>query len=267
MKRRLDGSRREAKIRLRRLCGHGVMNHADISSFSVSAVSQEVTLTTTKLAPTTVEAPQATSDTAARPAPSTVLLNTQTPAEKSSPTVGVIHSSPSHADPTASISAINPASAPSYDAPDAALAKPPITDIGLASELTAVGGEQPHQDKGNDDVVMSNSPPLVQKPQNDVNMPPWLVPMINYLRGVATDTAWQNLVTEFVEFEKGDPPAGVSFFFFTKVETNSFIHIHRSCPQGVDPRRSPTGCGARRKMLYRQSNLLNSANSSWSGGQ
>ncbi|KIJ91185.1 hypothetical protein K443DRAFT_135548 [Laccaria amethystina LaAM-08-1] len=175
---------------------------------AVSAVSQEVTLTTTKLAPTTVEAPQATSDTAARPAPSTVLLNTQTPAEKSSPTVGVIHSSPSHADPTASISAINPASAPSYDAPDAALAKPPITDIGLASELTAVGGEQPHQDKGNDDVVMSNSPPLVQKPQNDVNMPPWLIPMINYLRGKLPTRCRPQEVADWMRSKKKDvvPP-------------------------------------------------------------
>ena len=112
-----------------------------------------------------------------------------------------------------------------------------MTDIRLATEPTAaagdpttVSGEQPTQDKGNDDVLMGDLSPLVQKPQNDINLPPWLVPMIKYLHGVATDTAWQNLVTEFVKFEKGDPPTGVTFFFFTKVETNRFIHIHRSWP-------------------------------------
>jgi hypothetical protein len=64
-----------------------------------------------------------------------------------------------------------------------------------------------------DDVVMSDPPSAAQKPQNDENLPAWLVPMIKYLRGVATDIAWQNLVTEFVEFEKGRPPTGVSLLF------------------------------------------------------
>jgi len=214
MKWRLDGSHRGAKIRLRRLRDHGVTNHVDISSHSASTVSQEVTLTTTQPAPTTVEAPQAVSDAAAHPTPSTIPLDTQAPTEKPSPTVGVIQSSPSHADSTGSISAINPASAISYAAPDAALATPPT---GLSSEPTAVGGEQLNQDlKGNDDVVMRDSPSLVQKPHNNVNLPPWLIPMIKYLCGVAMDTAWQNLVTEFVEFEKGDPPTRVSFFFLHK---------------------------------------------------
>lgn len=266
MNQQSEGSHREAKIRLRRWRIKGVTNHADIeSSLSASTISQEVTQTDTQPAPTTVEVPQATSDAAARPtpstipvetqtpptekssptveqpnqdkgngdvvmsdlsgtaqpapstveapqatsdaaacptSPSTVLLDTQTPTEKSSPNV-VIQFSPSHADPTASMSDA---------APHAVLATPPITEIGLASEPTAVGGEQPNQDKGTDDAVMSDSSSLVQEPQNDVNLPPWLVPMIEYLRGVATDTAWQTLVTEFVKFEKGDPPTGVSSF-------------------------------------------------------
>jgi len=245
MKQLLDGRHREAKIRLCcRLRDYTVTNHVDISFHSASAISQEVDPTTTQPAPTTVEAPQATSNAAACPTPSTVLLDSQTPAEKSSPADGVIQPSPSHTGHTASISAVNPASAPSYDTPDAVLAIPPMTDIRLATEPTAaagdpttvsgkptaVGGEQLTQDKGNNDVLMGDLSPLVQKPQNDINLPPWLVLMIKYLRGVATDTAWQNLVTEFVKFEKGDPPTGVSFFFFTKVETNCFIHIHRSCP-------------------------------------
>lgn len=128
--------------------------------------------------------------------------------------VNVVMSVLSHTGPTASISAINPASAPSHNAPGAVLTTPSITDFGLASKSTVVGGEQLDQDKGNDDIIMSDALSFVQKPQDDVNLSPWLVPMIKYLRGVATDTAWQNLVTEFIEFEKGDPPTGVSFFFF-----------------------------------------------------
>lgn len=46
---------------------------------------------------------------------------------------------------------------------------------------------------------------------NDEDLPGWLVPMMGYLRSVAEDTAWQDLVTEFVKFEKSKPPPGVSF--------------------------------------------------------
>lgn len=102
---------------------------------------------TTQPAPTTVEAPQATGDAATCPTQSTALLGSQTPLTT------VIQSSPSSA---ASTSVINPASAPSIDTPDTALATTPITDIGLStSKPTAVGGEQRNQDKGNVNVVMS----------------------------------------------------------------------------------------------------------------
>jgi hypothetical protein len=50
------------------------------------------------------------------------------------------------------------------------------------------------------------------KPRNDEDLPPWLTKMINYLRGVAPDTAWQDLVTEFIEFEQRGPQNGVSPF-------------------------------------------------------
>jgi len=63
-----------------------------------------------------------------------------------------------------------------------------------------------------DDVVMGDTAPVdtpAHKPQNDVNLPPWLTAMIQYLRGVAKDVLWQNLVTELVEFEKSGPPNGV----------------------------------------------------------
>ena len=63
-----------------------------------------------------------------------------------------------------------------------------------------------------DDVVMGDTAPVdtpAHKPQNDVNLPPWLTAMIQYLRGVAKDVLWQNLVMELVEFEKSGPPNGI----------------------------------------------------------
>jgi hypothetical protein len=50
------------------------------------------------------------------------------------------------------------------------------------------------------------------KARNDENLPPWISPMIQYLRGVTENTAWQDLVTEFLDFEKRGPPNGVSKF-------------------------------------------------------
>jgi hypothetical protein len=47
-------------------------------------------------------------------------------------------------------------------------------------------------------------------PQNDEDLPPWLTPTIKYLRSVSEENAWQNVVTEFVAFEKSGPPTGVS---------------------------------------------------------
>jgi hypothetical protein len=54
---------------------------------------------------------------------------------------------------------------------------------------------------GDADVIMAD----------DTNLPVYLTGMIGYLRGVATDRAWQDLVTRFVAFEKtGRPTNGVS---------------------------------------------------------
>lgn len=47
--------------------------------------------------------------------------------------------------------------------------------------------------------------------ENDEDLPPWLAQTIVYLRQVSVDRAWQDLVTEFVEFEKAGPPIGVTF--------------------------------------------------------
>ena len=143
-------------------------------------------------APTTVEAPVPASDAAAHPTPSNIVVDPLT-TEKSSLTN--VNSSPSHIATMASISAIN--SAPTFNTPDVVQPVFPVTDVRPTS----------------DNVVMSDPPSAAQKPQNDKNLPAWLVPMIKYLCGVATDIAWQNLVTEFVEFEKGGPPTGVSLLF------------------------------------------------------
>ena len=54
---------------------------------------------------------------------------------------------------------------------------------------------------GDTDVIMAN----------DTNLPAYLNGMIGYLRGVAPDGAWQDLVTNFVAFEKsGHAGIGVS---------------------------------------------------------
>jgi len=50
-------------------------------------------------------------------------------------------------------------------------------------------------------------------PRNNEDLLAWLVPMIGYLHSISEDTAWQDLVMEFVKFEKSKPPAGVSFCF------------------------------------------------------
>jgi hypothetical protein len=68
-------------------------------------------------------------------------------------------------------------------------------------------------EKHDDDVVMGNPehPDVtVCLPQKDNNLPPWLAQPIKYLRGISDETAWQNLVTEFITFEKSGPPTGVS---------------------------------------------------------
>ena len=54
---------------------------------------------------------------------------------------------------------------------------------------------------GDPDVIMAD----------DTDLPPYLAAMIGYLRGVAVDEAWQDLVTNFVTLEKaGHAASGVS---------------------------------------------------------
>jgi len=42
-------------------------------------------------------------------------------------------------------------------------------------------------------------------------LPTWLAQTIGYLRQVSANQTWQDLVTEFVQFEKSGPPIGVMF--------------------------------------------------------
>lgn len=46
-------------------------------------------------------------------------------------------------------------------------------------------------------------------PEKDEFLPTWLAQTIVYLRRVSEDRAWQDLVTEFIQFEKIGPPIGV----------------------------------------------------------
>ena len=48
-----------------------------------------------------------------------------------------------------------------------------------------------------------------REPKNDESLPTWLSQTIGYLRKVSAEQSWQDLVTEFVEFEKSGPPIGV----------------------------------------------------------
>lgn len=78
--------------------------------------------------------------------------------------------------------------------------------------------------------------PQSHKGDDSADLPSWLAQMIKYLRDVSPDDAWQDLVMEFVEFEKDSPPTGVSTFPEISVRTDPLIFckefIHETSPQG-----------------------------------
>ena len=87
------------------------------------------------------------------------------------------------------------------------LQPPPSVETSAAFDCTV------DSEKRDDDIVMGNpEPPLSELclPQNDNNLPAWLTQTIKYLRSVSEEISWQNLVTEFITFEKSGPPQGVS---------------------------------------------------------
>ena len=76
---------------------------------------------------------------------------------------------------------------------------------------------------------MGNVATPAQKPQDDENLPPWLAAKINYLCGVTDDPVWQNLVMDFIDFEKAGLPNGISsfqlFFFCMKLESKLLAEL------------------------------------------
>ena len=60
---------------------------------------------------------------------------------------------------------------------------------------------------------------------DDSDLPMYLVPMIGYLRAVAADRAWQDLLMNLVGFEKvGRPSSGVSLFYFSSIKCQLIFH-------------------------------------------
>jgi len=60
---------------------------------------------------------------------------------------------------------------------------------------------------------------------DDSNLPMYLVLMIGYLRGVAPDRVWQDLVMKLVRFEKfGRPANGVSFRSLLSIKYQLIFH-------------------------------------------
>jgi len=74
----------------------------------------------------------------------------------------------------------------------------------------SVSGVPGHESVGELTRDTSNGDPNVIM-ADDMDLPAYLAVMIGYLRGVAVDEAWQDLVTNFVAFEKaGHAASGVS---------------------------------------------------------
>ena len=77
------------------------------------------------------------------------------------------------------------------------------------------------QSENQDDVIMQDATSsTLPEPQNDDDLPTWLVPMIGFLHRASADAAWQDLVAGFVDFEKRGPPHGVCFIFLCFIPRN-----------------------------------------------
>ena len=101
---------------------------------------------------------------------------------------------------------------PTHVAPD-----PSNISGDLAHQSTeSAHGKPTDGERDNDsDVIMAD----------DSDLPTYLVPMIGYLRAVAADRAWQDLVTNLVGFEKvGHPSSGVSLFYFSSIKCQLIFH-------------------------------------------
>ena len=108
--------------------------------------------------------------------------------------------------------------------PEVGQTAPSDTSSGATCNVDSPSDGSTAIDGGNaGDVVMQDATSHSSSPlgtQIDEDLPGWLAPMIGYLRGVSEEAAWQDLVTEFVGFEKCGPPPGVSSFYFRHNETD-----------------------------------------------
>ena len=171
----------------------------DHDNWHISSAQAATATTTPTPVPTNSLIPPAASNTAGLPTPSTVVSDT----EKSLSVVVVTNGNvmSSYAKTT-----ITPAD--TNDTLNAVRPTVPITHV----ELTDISISTDRQMGADDDMVMWDGPAAMKQPTNDENLPLWLLPMIKYLRRVAVDTTWQNLIMKFIEFEKGSLPAGVCSF-------------------------------------------------------
>lgn len=93
--------------------------------------------------------------------------------------------------------------------PNTPSASPPASDVVMQDTASPTTSPATALDT---DVVMQDSASPSSGSQKDENLPTWLSKMIDYLREVSDAPAWQDLVSGFIEFEKGGPPHGVSSF-------------------------------------------------------
>lgn len=105
--------------------------------------------------------------------------------------------------------------------------EPHVTQSDAALTLAKADGDVVMQDatpsalelRNNSAAVTQDTTSTSSQLRNDDGLPVWLSQMIGYLRGVSEDIAWQELVTEFVDFERRGPPHGVSLLGPHHIET------------------------------------------------
>ncbi|KIM35207.1 hypothetical protein M413DRAFT_20789 [Hebeloma cylindrosporum] len=151
----------------------------------------------------------------------------------------VVHGPTEEPSPTAAATIDSVAFSPPETAVNSA-STAPITHV-KPGNISIPIDHRPIQEGIDIDVAME-APTTAQKPINDENLPPWLVPMIKYLHGVAVETTWQDLVTEFVKFERGGPPTGN---LPTKLRPREVSDWIRSKKKDIVPLVEPTQYGLR----------------------
>ena len=123
---------------------------------------------------------------------------------------------------------------------------------------------------GGDPPPPANIPPLPSPRDVKKNDgPPWLVPIIGYLCGLTEDRAWQNLVTNFLAFERFQPPYGVFqpfVFSLFLIADSHFFFLVRTWLRKSALKKFQTRSRARKKMWFLQLMRGHTGNGSWIGG-